>query len=175
MPTDAKDPDAGVSSLPGAGEAATSPPLLVDAMLGTLARRLRLLGYDARYEPATPDAELARIARETGRVLVTADRSMARRKGLNVVLVQPTDLAAQLKAVLRAFPPAAGQTHARCSVCNGVLVPLDRDRAAAFVPVHVLRVYRNLLRCAGCGRVYWQGSHWRRMVDAGIVAAGGNS
>jgi len=60
---------------------AKAPPLLIDAMLGTLARRLRWLGYDAEYRSDLPDDEMIRIAKEQGRLLVTRDRELAGRRG----------------------------------------------------------------------------------------------
>ena len=53
--------------------------LLADGMLGTLAKWLRLLGYDTAYDNVAADPELARRARSEGRVLLTRDRELSKR------------------------------------------------------------------------------------------------
>ncbi len=57
---------------------------LVDGMLGGLARWLRILGQDVRYDASMNDNELLRIAHEENMVLLTRDeelyeRAMARK------------------------------------------------------------------------------------------------
>ena len=58
-----------------------SPRFVVDGMLGSLARWLRLLGYDADYDNRRDDAELVRLARAENRVLLTRDQELAARRG----------------------------------------------------------------------------------------------
>jgi len=56
--------------------------LLVDAMLGKLARYLRMCGYDAAYaldRGLEADEDLLAVARDEGRQLLTRDRQLADR------------------------------------------------------------------------------------------------
>ncbi len=75
---------------------AKAPALLIDAMLGNLSRRLRWLGYDAEYRNDLPDEEMMRIAHDEDRLLVTRDRELAGRRGVQVLYVATTDLDAQI-------------------------------------------------------------------------------
>lgn len=137
---------------------AKAPPLLIDAMLGSLARHLRWLGYDAEYRADLPDEEMMRIARASGRLLVTRDRSLARRRNLDSLYVAATELPAQVETVVRAIGPA--QHPPRCTVCNGELEPLAPAEAAPLVPPYVAQTQTQFARCRRCGRVYWPGTHW---------------
>lgn len=55
---------------------------LLDVHLGTLARRMRLLGIDVDYSNAADDDELAARAVAETRVLLTQDRGLLRRRVL---------------------------------------------------------------------------------------------
>ena len=137
---------------------AKAPKLLIDAMLGTLARRLRWLGYDAAYRNDLPDETMIRIAQEEGRLLVTRDRALAQRRGVRALLVQATTVEEQVEEVVKAVGPSLHPP--RCTVCNGVLVPISVEEARAWVPPYVAQTQTEFVRCTQCGRVYWPGTHW---------------
>jgi uncharacterized protein with PIN domain len=140
-----------------------SPRFEVDGMLGSLARWLRLLGYDADYDNRRDDAELVRLARAENRVLLTRDRELAARRGVQALFIVSQVLDEQLAQVTAAFPRPEESEPARCPVCNTALVPATPEELADRLPAYVLRKYRDFRRCPGCGRVYWPGSHWRNM------------
>jgi hypothetical protein len=48
-------------------------PFIVDAMLGKLARWLRIIGHDTLYDPSLEDETLISIAKHDGRTVVTRD------------------------------------------------------------------------------------------------------
>lgn len=143
------------------------PRFVADAMLGKLARWLRLLGYDTLYMNDT-DAAIAYTARSESRVLLTRDRALARRRGLETVLVQSSSLQAQLVQVVEwAAAQSTGSPRClppRCMACNVPLEPVPRSVAAAHVPPYVARTHELFHRCPECGKIYWQGSHWRNMA-----------
>ena len=139
------------------------PRFVVDGMLGSLARWLRLLGYDADYDNRRDDAELVRLARAEDRVLLTRDQELAARRGVQALFIASQTLDEQLAQVTAAFPRTAESGPARCSVCNTILVPATPEELAARLPAYVLRKHHDFRRCPGCGRVYWPGSHWQTM------------
>lgn len=131
-------------------------------MLGTLARWLRLLGYDALYFRDLDDADLADRARRGGRVLVTRDRGLAaRRSAGRVVLLRSRGLREQWVELARAcaLRPRPSEAMTRCAVCNGRLRALPRARARRLVPPYVHATRRRFRRCSGCGRVFWRATH----------------
>ena len=143
--------------------------LLADAMLGRLAKWLRLQGYDTAYDNAATDPELARRARAEGRVLLTRDQALAARRGLRSLLIRSQVLEEQVREVHQGLGPPPHPALSRCAVCNSLLEPISHDQAAQRVPPHVLRTQTEFRRCPGCGRVYWPGSHLqaiRAQLDA---------
>ncbi len=144
---------------------------VVDGMLGSLARWLRILGYDTDYVNQRDDAELVRVARAEDRVLLTRDRELAGRRGVKTLLIESQSLDDQLAQVTAAFPLPPGPHSARCSVCNTALVEATPKEVAHRVPRYVLKRHPQFRRCPGCDRVYWRGSHWRNM-QARLRASG---
>ena len=136
---------------------------VVDGMLGSLARWLRILGYDTDYVNQRDDAELVRIARAEDRVLLTRDRELAARRGVKTLLIESQSLDDQLAQVTAAFPLPPGAHLGRCSVCNTALVEAAPEEIAHRVPSYVLKRHPHFRRCPGCDRVYWRGTHWRNM------------
>ncbi len=136
---------------------------VLDGMLGSLARWLRILGYDSDYANQRDDAELVRIARAENRVLLTRDRELAGRRGLQALLVESQSLDEQLAQVTAAFPLPSGTRPGRCPVCNAALIQATQEEVADRVPAYVLKQHQHFQRCPGCDRIYWRGSHWRNM------------
>jgi uncharacterized protein with PIN domain len=133
--------------------------LLVDGMLGTLAKSLRLLGYDTAFDSSATDDELAHRARAEDRVLVTSDRELSSRRGLRTVHVSSQSLGEQVHEVQSHIGSANEAPLSRCLACNGSLQAVDRDQVAQLVPPFIARTKTEFHRCPSCGRVYWSGSH----------------
>ena len=138
---------------------------LVDAMLGRLARWLRILGYDASYDSAISDADLVRRAYEQDRVVLTRDRALPEEWRLpRVLLLESEDPLEQLRRVVAAFDLDCHQgLFSRCSRCNAGIEPRSREEVADRVPPRVLREQSQFFSCPSCGRIYWEGSHLDRM------------
>jgi uncharacterized protein with PIN domain len=138
---------------------------VVDAMLGTLAKWLRILGYDAAYDPGLDDYQLMRLARAEDRVLLTRDRELARRRGIQTLLIRSEVLEEQLRQLRSELDLQPAASFSRCPVCNELLASLDREAARSRVPAYVARTQERFRLCPGCGRVYWRGSHWQQMEE----------
>ena len=132
-------------------------------MLGSLAKWLRILGFDTLYDPDLDDHQLARLARSEGRVLLTRDQELARRRGIRSLLLADQDLESQVDQVLSELDLTPDRTFSRCPVCNGLLAPLDGDAARGRVPAYVSRTQTSFKECPACRRIYWRGTHWQRM------------
>lgn len=145
-------------------EVQNPPRFVVDAMLGRLARWLRVLGYDTLYFPDGEDAALARRALAEDRILLTRDVELARRRGLRVILISDDRVDNQLREVVRLIPLDAGQAFSRCLDCNIPLAELDRAQARDLVPPYVFATQTRFRRCPRCAKVYWRGTHWAHML-----------
>jgi uncharacterized protein with PIN domain len=137
---------------------------IADVMLGSLAKRLRLLGFDVLYDRSLNDNEILRLSLEQDRVILTRDSGLAARPlAANHLLINRDSASAQVEQVLSAFP-ASSQPLTRCSECNVSLAHLEKSDARDLVPPHVYEAHNEFLRCASCGRIYWKGSHVKRMM-----------
>ncbi|MFE7749012.1 Mut7-C RNAse domain-containing protein [Streptomyces sp. NPDC057428] len=165
------------SHIPGAGElvevrAVQRPqqvpgaPLrfLLDVHLGTLARRMRLLGVDAAYENEDiGDPALAALSAAEQRVLLSRDRGLLRRReiwaGAYVYSDRPEE---QLRDVLGRFAPSLAP-WTRCTACNGELVRADKDSVSSLLERGTQASYDVFAQCKACDRVYWRGAHHSRL------------
>ena len=138
---------------------------VADAMLGTLAKWLRILGYDTVYDPDLDDHQLVRLARAQDRVLLTRDRELAGRRGVRVLSVESEDLDDQVRQVLVELELEYDRSFSRCPICNELLQTLDRKAARGRVPPYVAQNRKTFKSCPKCRRVYWRGTHWRRMDE----------
>jgi uncharacterized protein with PIN domain len=136
-------------------------------MLGALARWLRALGVDVIYDPALDDPELVARAVAEGRTILTRDRRLTeRRLARNHLLIRSDVVAEQLRQVLAELDlhPDPHRLLGRCLRCNSPLEPIDAEQARARVPPWVARTQSEFRACPACGRVYWRGTHVRRML-----------
>ena len=148
--------------------------LACDAMLGGLARWLRLAGLDSSYDPDLDDAELARCAAAAGRWLLTRDRILAAGSGPRVVLLRETAVLAQLREVVERLGLTLDENRffTRCSLCNGELADVSAEGVAKLVPPFVASHQTRFAKCLICGKVYWQGTHHTRILDQLRTALG---
>jgi uncharacterized protein len=149
------------SSPESIGSPTIEPRLVADAMLGRLARWLRILGFDTLYDTALDDLDLVRIARAENRVLLTQDRPLAQRRDVRALLVRSSELTEQLAQVVCDLALRLDDARSRCSICNAPLEPAGREQVAGRVPPYVLRTQDAFRICPICTRVYWEGTHWQ--------------
>jgi uncharacterized protein len=148
---------------------------ILDVHLGTLARRLRLVGVDAEYSNDAADEALIDRSNAGQRVLLTQDRGLLRqrrlRHGAYVRGARPDD---QLADVLTRFAPALAP-WTRCPACNGLLISTPKAEVEPRLQPGTRRTYDVFSECGSCGRVYWRGAHAGRLeaiVAAATRAAG---
>lgn len=144
---------------------------LLDVHLGTLARRLRLLGVDAAYESTDiGDPALAKRSAAERRVLLSRDRGLLRRRelwaGAYVYSDRPDE---QLRDVLGRFAPEL-HPWTRCTACNGPLEEARKEDVADRLEGGTRSTYEVFAQCRACGRVYWRGAHHDRL-EAVVGAA----
>lgn len=147
----------------------TPPRFLADAMLGRLARWLRVIGCDTLHLPVdTPDAVLVRRAHDEGRILLTRDRHLLRElrpaRAMEILSEVPLEQLRQVVTVCALGPPAA--LLCRCLLCNTELTTVAPDAVLDQLPPSARALPGPVRCCPTCGRVYWRGSHARRMQAA---------
>jgi len=139
-------------------DATPFPKFIVDNMLGSLARWLRMMGYDTVYDKTLEDADIAKVARAESRFILTRDKELSNEPG--AFLLEEVDLEAQLKAIATKFGLKFHEELTRCSTCNGELVDLPKEQAKGKVPEGAHAANEKFWRCSKCDKAYWKGAHW---------------
>ena len=139
---------------------------IVDSMLGKLARRLRIMGYDTLFDPKTDDRELLKISNEESRYLVTRDTQLARIRGAKVFLIRSTDLKEQLNelSILAKIKLDSKQSFSRCAQCNTPVQDVNKDDVKKIVPKFVYETLDKFSYCPKCKKPYWQGTHYEKLL-----------
>ena len=132
-------------------------------MLGSLARWLRLMGYDTRYERDSGDTEILQRAILDDRVLLTRDKKLAERANAQGLYVKDRNLDDQIEQVRVAYGLAFNEDLSRCTACNGELMSISKEEASRGVPEGALRSNEQFFQCSSCGKFYWKGSHWNNI------------
>ena len=165
---------------------APSVTFLADAMLGSIARKLRFFGFDTLYIAHAHDNEILKMGIEQDRVILTADKELFKRivkVGARGVLVGGgTSELEDLADILTKSGIKSVDTNgigSRCSVCNGLLEERTSDQVKngdeGVVPNRVIARYNQFFQCTACGKVYWEGGHLERIrvlarsLDAKLV------
>lgn len=141
------------------------PRFIIDANLGRLARYLRLLGFDTLYRNNYPDQEIARIAQQDRRIVLTRDRALLQHKSIThgyfVRSDKPREQVKEILARLDLYDHVHPFT--RCLRCNGEMEDVEKHTVDHQLQPRTRQYYDRFRRCTACGQAYWRGSHFERM------------
>ncbi len=141
---------------------------ICDEMLGTLAKWLRILGFDTEYAKGMDDTAILDKAGNEGRILLTRDRELHERaikRKISAMYLSNADLKEDLGEVLKEHRPDPDLFMSRCTVCNTPIEEIEKEDAGGKVPDGVYERQERFWRCPKCGRYYWEGSHWENMRE----------
>jgi uncharacterized protein with PIN domain len=155
--------------------AGPEPRFLCDASLGGLARWLRAAGYEAQLAPEVPIHRLPDEAHRRGLVLLTTDTEVLDRRlavsgSLRLVWL-PSSLTVQEKLGFVLRDLALALREPRCMACGGTLVARAKESVSARIPPRTARWKDEYFVCVLCDRLFWQGTHWQRIVPSLRAAA----
>jgi uncharacterized protein with PIN domain len=138
---------------------------VADSHLGGLARLLRMMGFDTLYENGFVDEEIERIGAQQGRIVLSRDRELLKRRsithGCYVHALRPQQQLQEIFEWLQLGRSARPFT--RCLSCNAALHAVPKEQVAHRLPPRVRELHHRFSICEGCGRIFWEGSHWQRM------------
>ena len=146
-----------------------APSFIADSMLGGVARKLRIFGFDTLYIAHAHDDEILKTGIEQGRVILTADKELFKRvvkTGVRGVLVSGAGDLEDLVHILSKNGITSVDLDgigSRCSMCNGLLEQKESDQVKNGVPRKVAELHREFYQCTTCRKVYWEGGHLRRI------------
>ena len=144
---------------------------IVDAMLGNVARKLRLLGYDSKYFADIDDNKLVDIARKEDRIIISRDVELSRKaKKLGLDIIQVTeqnevkmfrDIAKRAKLKISKI----NGENARCPKCNSKTTLTDKRTIKEKIPDKVYQISEKFWICNNCNQVYWKGTHMEKLQE----------
>jgi hypothetical protein len=142
---------------------------VADAHLGGLARLLRMAGFDTIYRNTLHDAEIEAIALDERRAVLTRDRELLKRRGIEYgCYVRALKAEMQLREVVERFGLAERvRPFTLCLSCNAPLRSVAKAEVRDRLPPRVAALHDEFSTCDCCHGVFWKGSHWQRM--AGVL------
>jgi uncharacterized protein with PIN domain len=140
---------------------------VLDVHLGKLARLLRMSGFDTIYSNNYDDHQIARLAANSGRILLTRDRRLLKFKDITYgYWLRSVDPDVQLKEVLKRFALFDSiDQFKRCMKCNGLIGQVDKNKIIDKLEPLTKKYYSEFYRCDSCKQIYWKGSHYEKMKD----------
>ena len=148
-----------------------NPIFVVDAMLGNLAKKLRVLGYDAKYFSSIEDEKLVSIAKNEKRIILTKDELLsrsARNQGITAILIRGNDEFEQIRQInmeIKLGKFVIDTNLSRCTICNGKLQPVEKYKIINKVPEGVLQREEEFWMCKECKKIYWKGTHFYKLQE----------
>ena len=149
-----------------------NPKFIADVNLGKLARKLRLLGFDTLYDPILEDLDLAYVAMEEKRTLLTRDRRLLMRSIVDRgLIIRSTNVEEQVVEVLERLDLYNKMVpFSRCLLCNGNLSKISQEEDSyeklfSQLPPKVKIWCREIFICEQCHKLYWKGSHYKKMLN----------
>ncbi|WP_340102742.1 Mut7-C RNAse domain-containing protein [Rhodohalobacter sp. 8-1] len=140
---------------------------VADVHLGKLARLLRLTGIDTLYNNSASDPEIVKNAVQENRAVLTRDVGLLKHGKLSYGhWLRSTDPDEQLSDVIRYFNLSSKLSpFSRCMSCNGHLKSVEKADVEAELPPRVQKSFEEFMQCDQCGKIYWKGSHYDKLVD----------
>ncbi|MCX6671221.1 MAG: Mut7-C RNAse domain-containing protein [Euryarchaeota archaeon] len=143
--------------------------LLCDHMLGSLAKWLRIFGFDTFYPDSTTNDDLIlQIAHREERLLISRDKELlirAKKTLVPVLEIQTTNLTEQLQQVLKKIPVDEEKILSRCTVCNTLLHSVEKETIKDKIPEKVFQTRNEFWICPSCSKYYWMGTHYENMRE----------
>ena len=149
---------------------ASNLKFIVDNNVGKLAKWLRMMGYDTLFFDGSDDWEMVRTALAEGRVILTRDTQIVRRRvvtsgRLKVVLIESDEPERQMRQVVETLNlDCQFRPFTICLECNQPLEERSKQQVKDLVPPHVFQTRSQYMECPACHRIYWRGTHCEAMA-----------
>jgi uncharacterized protein len=145
------------------------PIFIVDAMLGNIAKKLRLLGFDSLYSSSIEDDLLLKIAKSENRVIITKDVQLAEKAKKNgIITVSITkqneiEQFCQINEKIKLGKCIVRGNISRCPVCNDDLKHIEKKYVSNKIPNGVFENFNDFWICNKCDKIYWEGTHIKNL------------
>ena len=141
----------------------------VDAMLGNIAKKLRLLGYDSKYFSDIDDEQILVAAKKENRIIISKDKNLikkAQKLGIKSIFITGNKEAEQILEIIRQEKLDISQINgntARCPKCNSNTTLINKESIKEKVPEKIYQINERFWRCNACSQIYWEGTHIKNL------------
>lgn len=150
---------------------------IVDSMLGRLATWLRILGYDSEFFHEAEDKGLLLRALKENRTIITRNSHLRKRLGLKIIFIKSDFIREQVRQLLTEqadeFVLVKERLFSRCTLCNREVESVPKENVRGRVPPYVYDTYATFSQCTRCHKIYWQGTHWEKLLQELKTMRGG--
>lgn len=143
----------------------------VDAMLGNIAKKLRLLGFDSEYFSDIGDSELLEKSQNENRTIISKDQNLikrAKKMGIQSIYISKENEIEQFLEILEKthlkFNEISGDV-ARCPKCNFKTSQIKKSEIINEIPEKILEYHDQFWKCDGCNQIYWEGTHIKNLQE----------
>lgn len=147
------------------------PTFFVDAMLGNIARKLRLLGYDSLYFSDIDDKKLIDSARKENRIIISKDEGLIRKaqkfgaRSVHITKEDEVEQFFEILSIVNLKRVKISGDIARCPKCNSLTELADKDTVKEKIPLGVFKSNDMFWQCKCCNQIYWEGTHIKNLQE----------
>ncbi|UCE95370.1 MAG: Mut7-C RNAse domain-containing protein [Candidatus Bathyarchaeota archaeon] len=143
---------------------------VTDGMLGKLTRWLRMLGHNVKYAKNLDDKTIIKIAKSEKRTLLTRDADLyqqATNQHASTFFIERKDKVECLASLSKRFglKLEINPDISRCPKCNAKIKQVKKPEVSQKILPSTKAHYEEFWQCGRCGKIYWQGAHWKRISE----------
>jgi len=141
----------------------------VDAMLGNIAKKMRLMGFDVKYSSNIDDDELIRVAKNEKRIIISRDGELIRKglgMGIKSIFLKDQKEIEQLREIvdkLNLKKIEISGDRARCPKCNSETKLALKKDIHKKIPDKILEFNNEFWQCKLCDQIFWEGTHIKNL------------
>ncbi len=145
------------------------PIFFVDAMLGNIAKKLRIMGYDTKYLADIEDDELIRLAKKDKRIIISKDKNLVNQAikfGLEAIFLKNNEEIEQFRDMIKNLnlkTISINGERARCPKCNSKTELVLKKNIHEKIPTKVLEYNEKFWICKVCNKIFWEGTHIKNL------------
>ncbi|HXW02618.1 MAG TPA: Mut7-C RNAse domain-containing protein [Candidatus Nitrosotenuis sp.] len=146
-----------------------NPSFVIDSMLGTIAKKMRILGFDSKYSASIDDEDLILLAKKENRTIITKDSQVVNNAKKHDILTVDIVTHTEKEQLIEIAKKTGFKKYefnsnsARCPVCNGILHGIEKRQIIDKVPPKIAQNVRDFWICESCKHIYWEGTHIRNL------------
>jgi uncharacterized protein len=141
------------------------PKYILDVHLGSLARYMRLAGFDTLYRNDLDDEQIVSISLKEKRSILTRNRQILKRNDVtHAYWIRSTEVKEQLKEIINRFHlKKLINPFTLCLECNSPISDVRKEEVEEKIPPKVKLYHNEFKKCVNCGKIYWKGTHYEKM------------